>query len=59
MQTSLRGWACARSHASSQQHAGAFSGWLQHYHWHRPHASLGFRPPISRVPLDNVLGLHA
>lgn len=35
-----------------------FHGWLHHYNWHRPHASLGYQPPISRISLNNVLRLH-
>ena len=58
VQTSLREWAYARSYASSEQRASAFRGWLHHYNWHRPHASLGYRPPISRIPMNNVLDLH-
>ncbi len=58
VQTSLREWAYARSYASSEQRANAFHGWLHHYNCHRPHASLGYHPPISRIPLNNVLGLH-
>ena len=59
VQTSLREWAYARSYASSEQRRDAFLGWLHHYNWHRPHASLGYLPPISRIPLNNVLGLHS
>ena len=59
VQTSLREWAYARSYASSEQRASAFRGWLHRYNWHRPHASLGYKPPISRIPLNNVLGLHS
>lgn len=58
VQTSLREWAYARSYASSDQRASAFRRWLHHYNWHRPHASLGYKPPISRIALNNVLGLH-
>ena len=58
MQTRLREWAYARSYANSEQRADAFHGWLHQYNWHRPHASLGYKPPISRIPLNNVLGLH-
>jgi transposase InsO family protein len=58
VQTSLREWAYARSYANSEQRATAFKPWLHHYNWHRPHASLGYNPPISRVPLNNVLALH-
>ena len=58
VQTSLREWAYARSYANSQQRASAFNHWLHHYNWHRPHASLGHKPPISRIRLNNVVGLH-
>ena len=60
VQTSLREWAYARSYACSEQRASTLGPWLHHYNWHRPHASLGYKPPISRipVPLNNVLGLH-
>ena len=58
VQTTLREWAYARSYDSSEQRANAFKGWLHHYNWHRPHASLGYKPPISRIPLNNVPGLH-
>lgn len=58
VQTSLREWAYARAYADSGQRARAFSHWLHHYNWHRPHASLGYKPPISRLPLNNVVGLH-
>ena len=59
VQTSLREWAYARSYANSEQRAHALQGWLHHYNWHRPHASLGYRPPITRIPLNNVVGLHS
>ncbi|AKC78177.1 integrase [Xanthomonas arboricola] len=58
VQTSLREWAYARSYDTSEQRARALAPWLHHYNWHRPHASLGYLPPISRIPLNNVLGLH-
>lgn len=59
VQTCLREWAYARSYDSSECRAQAFTGWLHHYNWHRPHASLDYRPPISRIPLNNVVGLHS
>lgn len=59
VQTSLREWAYARAYANSEQRASAFQPWLHHYNWHRPHASLGYNPPISRIPLNNVLALHS
>ncbi len=34
--------------------------WLHQYNWHRPHASLGLSPPISRAGLEvnNLLTHH-
>lgn len=58
VQTALREWAYARAYADSEQRASAFNDWLHHYNWHRPHASLGHKPPISRIPMNNVVGLH-
>ena len=61
VQTALREWAYARSYASSHQRAQELPHWLHHYNWHRDHASLGYKPPITRlqIPLNNVLGLHS
>ncbi len=59
VQTSLREWAYARAYASSEHRACAFKCWLHDYNWHRPHAALGYKPPISHIPLNNVLGLHS
>jgi len=60
VQTALREWAYARSYDSSDHRARELPHWLHHYNWHRNHASLGHKPPISRlqIPLNNVLGLH-
>lgn len=61
VQTALREWAYARSYASSDQRARELPHWLHHYNWHRNHASLAYKPPVSRlqIPLNNVLGLHS
>ena len=34
---------------------------LHSYNWHRPHGSIGSKPPISRLALDrnNLLRLHS
>ncbi|MFZ5675291.1 MAG: integrase core domain-containing protein, partial [Pseudomonadota bacterium] len=34
--------------------------WIHRYNWHRPHGSLKYKPPISRLTLteDNLLRLH-
>lgn len=61
IQTALREWAYARSYEASDHRAQHLPLWLHDYNWHRPHASLGYRPPISRIPipLNNVVGLHS
>jgi transposase InsO family protein len=60
IQTSLREWAYARAYQTSQQRARELSFLLHRYNWHRPHASIGGKPPISRLGLseDNLLRLH-
>ena len=60
VQTSLREWAYARAYQTSQQRAAELPLWLHRYNWHRPHGSIGSKPPISRIPLteDNLLRLH-
>jgi transposase InsO family protein len=60
IQTSLREWAYARAYQSSAERADHLPRWLHAYNWHRPHASLDYRPPISRLGLDrnNLLRHH-
>lgn len=60
IQTVLREWAYARSYDNSGQRAMHLNPWLHEYNWHRPHASLAYKPPMSRLPLavNNVVGLH-
>src|SRR6202046_4133510 len=60
VQTSLREWAYARAYDTSQQRAAELPIWLHRYNWHRPHGSIGAKPPISRLglSLDNLLMLH-
>ena len=61
VQTSLREWAYARAYDTSDQRAAELPVWLHRYNWHRPHGSLGAKPPISKIALtkDNVLRLHS
>ena len=61
IQTALREWAYARSYDNSQQRAQQLFPWIHQYNWHRPHASLGLEPPVSRAPLDenNLLRHHS
>jgi len=60
IQTALREWAYATAFDHSGQRRDALSPWLHRYNWHRPHASLKAKPPISRLGLsvDNLLRLH-
>jgi transposase InsO family protein len=61
VQTSLREWAYARAYETSEERAAELPFWLHRYNWHRPHGSIGAKPPISRIRLtsDNVLRLHS
>jgi transposase InsO family protein len=61
IQTALREWAYARTYQNSNQRSQELPAWLHQYNWHRPHASLGLSPPISRSRLDvnNLLRLHS
>jgi transposase InsO family protein len=60
IQTCLREWAYARAYHHSRQRTGELPFWLHRYNWHRPHAGIGARTPISRLGLaeDNLLRLH-
>ena len=60
IQTSLREWAYARAYDTSDQRAAELPRWLHRYNWHRPHGSIGSKPPISRLGLtgNNLLRLH-
>jgi transposase InsO family protein len=61
IQTALREWAYATAFENSEQRRTALPTWLHRYNWHRPHVSLGRKPPISRLSLtgNNVLSLHS
>jgi transposase InsO family protein len=60
IQTALREWAYARAYETSEQRGLHLFPWLHKYNWHRPHASLGYLPPISRLshPVNNLVALH-
>lgn len=61
IQTALREWAYARAYDTSRQRAAELPVWMHRYNWHRPHASIGSLPPISRLglPGNNLLRLHS
>jgi len=60
IQTALREWAYARTYQNSNERSQELHPWLHQYNWHRPHASLGLSPPISRAGIEqnNLLRLH-
>jgi transposase InsO family protein len=60
IQTCLREWAYARAYLNSTQRADELPFFIHRYNWHRPHGSIGAKPPISRLGLteDNLLRLH-
>jgi transposase InsO family protein len=60
IQSSLREWAYARAYQNSKQRARELPRWLHHYNWHRPHAGIKGKQPVSRAGLDlkNLLRLH-
>jgi len=60
IQTLLREWAYGRLYRTSYQRSQALWPWLHDYNWHRPHGSLGRRPPITRLALhlNNLLRHH-
>ena len=60
IQTALREWAYATAFNTSDERRAELPRWLHRYNWHRPHASLGGKPPISRLNLtrNNLMTLH-
>jgi transposase InsO family protein len=60
IQTSLREWAYAKAYQSSRDRQSELPHWMHRYNWHRPHAGIGDKTPISRLGLteDNVLRFH-
>lgn len=60
IQTALREWAYATAFEHSEQRRNELPVWLHRYNWHRPHASLAKRTPISRLGLtgNNLLQTH-
>lgn len=60
IQTALREWAYARAYTCSDQRAAELPYWIHEYNWHRPHAGIGRKPPISRLPaVNNLVALHS
>ena len=49
IQTLIREWAYAKPYRSSAWRTRALGGWLKHYNRARPHGSLGFQAPLTRI----------
>lgn len=49
IKTLLDEWAYAKPYRSSGQRAKALGPWLEYYNRERPHGSLGYEPPVSRL----------
>jgi transposase InsO family protein len=49
IKTMLREWAYRYAYPTSHHRTRALTGWIRWYNRHRPHGSLGGKPPISRV----------
>lgn len=59
IQTLLREWAYARAYRTSNERQAVLPIYLTHYNQHRDHSSLGYRPPMTRIPgVNNVHGIH-
>ena len=57
IKTLLREWAYRHAYPTSSHRSRALHGYLRWYNRHRPHGSLGARPPISRV--SHVCGQYS
>jgi transposase InsO family protein len=59
IQTALREWAYARTYQNSEERTKALLSFNHQYNWHRPHAGINQKTPISRARLeDNNLLRH-
>lgn len=57
IQTLLREWAYRFRYSSSRQRCDILKPYLHFYNHHRGHTSLGRQPPVSRLPMNNLLRL--
>ena len=58
IQTALREWAYVATYSNSAHRQAALQPWMHRYNHHRPHSALGYQPPISRIPRNNVSNLN-
>ena len=57
IQSSIREWAYAQPHLTSNERTQTMQPWINSYNHSRPHSALGGQPPITR--LNNVPGLDS
>lgn len=57
VKTLLREWAYRFAYPTSAHRARALPGYIRWYNRHRPHSSIGGKPPISRI--SQVRGSHS
>jgi transposase InsO family protein len=51
-------WAYRQPFTSNDQRAAALDTWLEHYNTSRPHHALAGQPPVSRLPVTNVMAQY-
>jgi transposase InsO family protein len=56
IQTSIRAWAYRQPFTSSTERTDPMRPWLHIDNRHRPHSTLGAKPPFTRLPKNNLLG---
>lgn len=58
VQTALREWAYAHTYQHSDERTQQLARWNHFYNHHRRHSALGFLPPFSRIPQNNLSNLN-
>lgn len=59
VQTALREWAYTYTYRHSAERTRQLADWQHFYNHHRRHSALGFQPPISRIPRNNLSNLNS
>jgi transposase InsO family protein len=49
IQTSIKEWAYSQAYESSEERQEHLQPWLETYNYRRPHTSLNYKPPITRL----------